>query len=80
MSTRREKKVSTKLEDPVKAKEYHDLFFKRNEIDDILAEEVDIAKEIKIYPGSPKGPLPEDDVDTYSRWFVENQPEYVTKG
>jgi hypothetical protein len=29
--------------------------------------------EIKFYPGSDKGPAPEDDPETYSRWFVENQ-------
>jgi hypothetical protein len=28
--------------------------------------------EIKQYPGSEKGPLPEDDPEHYSRWFIEN--------
>lgn len=32
------------------------------------------ADEIKFYPGSAKGPAPEDDPETYSRWFVEHQP------
>lgn len=31
-------------------------------------------EEVKFYPGSDKGPMPEDDVETYSRWFFENQP------
>jgi hypothetical protein len=63
-----------KVEDPEKAKLYEDTIFKRNEIDEILAEKVDLS-EIKVYPGSDKGPLPEDDVDHYSKWFVENQPK-----
>jgi len=28
--------------------------------------------EVKFYPGSPKGPNPEDDPDAYGRWFVEH--------
>ena len=32
-------------------------------------------EQIKFYPGSPKGPEPEDDPETYARWFFENQPE-----
>jgi hypothetical protein len=28
--------------------------------------------EIKFYPGSHKGPEPEDDPDSYSRWFFQN--------
>lgn len=36
--------------------------------------------EVKIYPGSDKGPRPEDDPDNYSRWFVENQPKSIYDG
>jgi hypothetical protein len=36
--------------------------------------------EVKIYPGSEKGPHPEDDPDNYSRWFVENQPKQIYNG
>jgi hypothetical protein len=36
-----------------------------------LAREYDL-NEVKLYPGSDKGPNPEDDPDNYSRWFVEN--------
>ena len=28
-----------------------------------------------MYPGSLKGPEPEDDPETYSRWFFEHQPK-----
>lgn len=37
-------------------------------------------EQIKIYPGSPKGPRPEDDPEHYSKWFVENQPEWIYEG
>ena len=60
-----------KMVDPEKAKSYDEYIFKRNEIDDILATKFDLS-EVKIYPGSQKGPRPEDDPDNYSRWFVEN--------
>lgn len=29
-------------------------------------------EEVKFYPGSPKGPLPEDDPKFYSKWWVDN--------
>lgn len=32
------------------------------------------AEEVKFYPGSMLGPLPEDDPASYSKWFYENQP------
>jgi hypothetical protein len=32
-------------------------------------------EEIHMYPGSLKGPEPEDDPETYSRWFFEHQPK-----
>jgi hypothetical protein len=32
-------------------------------------------EEIHFYPGSLKGPEPEDDPETYSRWFFEHQPK-----
>lgn len=31
--------------------------------------------EIAFYPGSDKGPNPEDDPEHYSRWFFEHQPK-----
>jgi hypothetical protein len=36
--------------------------------------------EVKLYPGSEKGPLPDDDPDNYSRWFIENQPKSIYGG
>jgi len=63
-----------KLADPEKAREFEEFVFKRNEIDDILMKPID-PSEIKMYPGSEKGPLPEDDPEHYSRWFIENQPK-----
>lgn len=51
---------------------------KRNEIDDLVEgkfdNDLDMSKIVKFYPGSSKGPLPEDDPDHYSEWFVRNQP------
>jgi len=63
-----------KLTDPVKAKELEEYYFKKNEIDELLVENWDLS-EVKLYPGSPKGPNPEDDPTFYSQWFVENQPK-----
>jgi len=42
----------------------------------MMNEKIDLS-EIKIYPGSPKGPNPEDDPEFYSKWFVENQPKKI---
>lgn len=49
-----------KLNDPEKAKEYEELFFKKSELDEMFNQKIDLS-ELKMYPGSPKGPLPEDD-------------------
>ncbi len=63
-----------KLTDPESAKLYEEKLLKKNEIDKIMNMEVDIS-EVKIYPGSDKGPRPEDDPEFYTKWFVENQPK-----
>jgi len=47
---------------------------KDTEIDIAFAQGEIPTNEIKFYPGSDKGPAPEDDPETYSRWFVEHQP------
>jgi hypothetical protein len=65
-----------KLQDPDKAKEFEEYYFKRNQIDDILTKHYDMS-EVRIYPGSEKGPNPEDDPENYSRWFIENQPKQI---
>lgn len=69
-----------KIEDPQKAREYEEFYFRRNEIDDMIADNNFDLDEVKLYPGSEKGPLPEDDPENYSRWFVENQPKSIYRG
>jgi hypothetical protein len=41
--------------------------------------EFDVS-EVKFYPGSIKGPRPEDDPRAYTKWFVENQPKKAFEG
>jgi hypothetical protein len=65
-----------KIQDPEKAKDYENFMLKRNEYDDIIAAPIDLS-EVKPYPGSEKGPSPEDDPENYSRWFFENQPKSI---
>lgn len=65
-----------KLQEPEKAKEFENYYFKRNDIDEIMNTKYDMS-EVKIYPGSDKGPNPEDDPENYSRWFIENQPKQI---
>jgi len=45
---------------------------KNSEIDIAFAQGEIPIDEVKFYPGSDKGPAPEDDPETYSRWFVEH--------
>jgi hypothetical protein len=66
-----------KVENPVRAKEIEENILKKNEFDDVLNEEVDVMSMVKLYPGSEKGPNPEDDPEHYSKWFIENQPKYI---
>ena len=60
-----------KFEKPATAQVYHDYFFKKNYIDqmieDGLNDKYNVDEIVKIYPGSPKGPLPEDDPEFYSK-------------
>jgi hypothetical protein len=60
------------LTNPDTAKELEKAMFKEHEMDKPL--DFDPEKVIKIYPGGPKGPLPEDDPKHYSEWFMRNQP------
>lgn len=61
------------IEEPEIAKELKKKILGSNtEIDKALAEPDVPLDEIKFYPGSDKGPTPEDDPESYSRWFVEN--------
>lgn len=63
-----------KITDPDAAKEYEERLLKKNEVEDLLKLNYDLS-EVKIYPGSEKGPRPEDDPEFYTKWFVENQPK-----
>lgn len=63
-----------KIKDFAVGKHYENMLLKeKGELDDLM--NIDIEKIIKFYPGSSKGPKPEDDPDTYSEWFMRNQPE-----
>jgi len=54
-----------KADDPNTAQEFDDFVLKRNEIDDLMKMEID-PNEVKFYPGSLKGPRPEDDPRSYT--------------
>lgn len=62
-----------KIRDPAIGKYYEDFLLKRNWIDEDLEFKVDnIDEVVKIYPGGPNGPLPEDNPKHYSEWFFKN--------
>lgn len=61
------------IEDPIVAKELKKRILEPSEVDEAFAEGEIPIEEVKFYPGSEKGLLPEDDPDAYSRWFYENQ-------
>jgi len=63
---------SLKVNDPLLAKEYQRVLFEKDELD--TPPEIDPLTIVKYYPGSPKGPKPEDDPKHYSEWFMRNQP------
>lgn len=65
--------------DPATARAISDYLFKEQEFEKRL-EIADPDSLIKTYPGGPKGPLPEDDPEHYSEWFVRNQPNDVIYG
>ena len=68
-----------KLTDPEKAEMYEEFVMKKNHVDEYLLKNEDLS-EIKLYPGSDKGPLPSDDPHFYSKWFVDNQPKKLFAG
>ena len=35
---------------------------------------------VKLYPGSPKGPHPDDDPEFYIEWYIRNLPKELTEG
>ena len=59
--------------DPEKAEEARKFIFERNELDEAW-DRVVPKEEIMYYPGSAKGPEPEDDPEFYAKWLVEHQP------
>lgn len=65
-----------KLTDPEAAKEFEERVLKPNELDEWFDHKIDLS-EFKVYPGSAKGPHPKDDIENYSRWFIENQPKSI---
>lgn len=66
-----------KITDPTEAKHFENTYLKRSEFDEAWEEKMDLGplmEHIRFYPGSDKGPLPEDDPEHYSEWFMANQP------
>ena len=62
-----------KIRNPAVGKYYEDFLFKRNWIDEDMEMKFDNIEEIvKLYPGGPNGPNPEDDPEFYSEWFFRN--------
>ena len=56
----------------VAARQSQFIFGNDNEIDYEISQPPVPLDQIKFYPGSINGPAPEDDPDSYSRWFVEH--------
>lgn len=63
------------VREPELAAELEKYVFEENEVDEALNSNEVTDADIKYYPGSDKGPLPEDDPEFYSNWFVKNQPK-----
>jgi len=59
-----------KITDPLLGQKYDDALLQPNEFDE--APEEDVMELVKYYPGSQKGPRPEDDPKHYSEWFMRN--------
>ena len=43
-------------------------------VEEAMAQQIP-EDEIEYYPGSIKGPEPEDDPEAYAKWFVTHQPK-----
>ena len=64
---------------PEKASEMDKFIFgTKSDIDEALAVVIP-EEEIKYYPGSIKGPEPEDDPETWAQWYYEHQPPSAFK-
>jgi hypothetical protein len=67
-----------KIEEPAIAKVYQQDLFGKSDLDEPL--DVDPEAIVKYYPGSPKGPRPEDDPKHYTAWFMRNHPNDAIYG
>jgi hypothetical protein len=57
-----------KVRDPAVGKHYEDFLLKRNWVDEEMETKIDNIEEVvKLYPGGPNGPKPEDNVEHYLR-------------
>ena len=58
--------------DPEKAKQLEEFIFDDDHEINHAMNRVIPEEEIKYYPGSIKGPEPEDDPEFFAKWYVEN--------
>lgn len=56
---------------PEKAGALEKFIFEENDLDEALNRHIP-DEEVKYYPGSILGPLPEDDPESYAKWYVEH--------
>ena len=69
------------IDKPELAAYYKDKFFGYDEeLDGFKGTEAEVMDAVRYYPGSKKGPLPEDDPEHYSDWFIRNQPNDLIYG
>ena len=73
---------SLKIEEPQKYQELKKKYFDDNYFADLHQMKVPggIENIVKLYPGGPNGPKPEDNVEHYSDWFMRNHPDELIYG
>ena len=73
---------SLKVEDPQKYRDLKKKYFDENYFADLHQMKVPggIENIVKLYPGGPNGPKPEDNVEHYSDWFMRNHPDELIYG
>lgn len=73
---------SLKLSDPSKHQRLKEEWITKNEYADLHEVKVPggIENVVKFYPGGPNGPLPEDNKEHYSEWFMRNHPDELIYG
>ena len=68
----RQELAELRKDHPERADYFEDLLFNRdNEMTKALTKVIP-KSEIKFYPGSIKGPEPEDDPESFGKWYYEN--------